>query len=64
MLVGSSSNNKSGFVNKALASASLILQPPENSFVVIFCISVVNPRPSRIIDALQKKNASKSIENS
>ncbi len=31
MLVGSSSNSKSGLVNSALANAILILQPPENS---------------------------------
>lgn len=38
--------------NNALASASLILQPPENSFVVRFCISEENPKPARMTDAL------------
>lgn len=39
------------FENKALASANLILQPPENVFVARDCISGVNPKPLRIMDA-------------
>lgn len=38
--------------NRALAKASLILQPPEKVFVACCCISGVKPKPSRIIDAL------------
>lgn len=43
MLVGSSRSSKSGRANKALASASLILQPPENSLLkIINLINVFN----------------------
>lgn len=48
MFVGSSRRSKSGKQKSALASASLILQPPENVFVGWFCISEVNPRPANI----------------
>lgn len=39
------------FENKARANASLILHPPENVFVALLCISVVNPKPLKIIEA-------------
>lgn len=37
--------------NSALANASLILQPPENSFVFRCCISVVKPSPAKMTEA-------------
>ena len=38
--------------NNALASANLILQPPENVLVALACISGVKPKPLSIMDAL------------
>jgi len=35
-----------------LARETLILQPPENLLVGLFCISVVKDRPARILRAL------------
>mmetsp|Transcript_40080 Transcript_40080/g.100295 ORF Transcript_40080/g.100295 Transcript_40080/m.100295 type:complete len:280 (+) Transcript_40080:1104-1943(+) len=50
--VGSSSSKRSGSPKRALASATRILQPPENSLVFLCCMSVVKPSPSRMVDAL------------
>ena len=47
-----SSNRRSGSQKRALASASLILQPPENVLVGYCCLSVENPRPARMLAAL------------
>ncbi|KAH3681740.1 hypothetical protein WICPIJ_007299 [Wickerhamomyces pijperi] len=52
ILEGSSSNNKSGLQNKALARDNLILQPPEKEFVGFCWVSLVKPRPKRIEAAL------------
>lgn len=41
-----------GSQNKALANEILILQPPENSFVVCFCIAWLKPKPAKIVEAL------------
>lgn len=46
--VGSSSNSKSGSINKARARAMRIRHPPEKAFVGRFCISVVKLRPCNI----------------
>ena len=46
MFVGSSSSRRSGWVKRALARASLILQPPLNSLVAMPCIRVEKPRPA------------------
>ena len=58
ILVGSSSNNKSGRQNKALANARRIRQPPENVLVALRCLSAGNPNPDRISAALQDANKS------
>lgn len=42
----------SGFTNKALANANLILQPPENDFVCIFWSASEKPKPARSRPAL------------
>mmetsp|Transcript_30002 Transcript_30002/g.59592 ORF Transcript_30002/g.59592 Transcript_30002/m.59592 type:complete len:197 (-) Transcript_30002:333-923(-) len=47
-LVGSSRSRHAGFMKRALASATLILHPPEKSFVILPCISWVKPRPLRM----------------
>lgn len=52
MLSGSSSMRTSGLQNKARASEILILQPPENSLVGLFCSVVPKPRPAKIAEAL------------
>lgn len=52
MLVGSSRSSKSGREKRALAKANLILQPPENVRVAFCCISLVKPKPFRIMEAL------------
>lgn len=46
--VGSSRSSRSGSINKALASAILIRQPPEKALVGFFCISGVKLRPLRV----------------
>ena len=53
MFVGSSSNSKSGLQNNARARANRILQPPEKLLVGAPCISVVNPNPAKITEALE-----------
>ena len=52
MLVGSSSNSKSGLLKRALAKAILILHPPENVLVAAVCPSAVNPSPDKMTAAL------------
>jgi len=52
MFVGSSSKRRSGFLNKALAKANLIRQPPEKVLVAAACIEGVKPSPAKITDAL------------
>lgn len=51
ILVGSSSNNRSGRENSARANASRILQPPEKVFVARTCMSLLKPKPLRITEA-------------
>ena len=45
-------HSKEGSTKRALASAILILHPPEKSLVFLACISLVKPRPCRILAAL------------
>lgn len=52
ILDGSSSNNKSGSQNKALARDNLILQPPENALEGSCWLSLVKPRPYKMEAAL------------
>ena len=49
--VGSSSSKISGSTNKALARATLILQPPDNELIGLLSIAVVKPRPPKIAAA-------------
>ena len=47
-----SRSRRSGSQKRALASASLILHPPENVLVGYCCLSGENPRPARMVAAL------------
>jgi hypothetical protein len=51
MFDGSSRSRRSGSQNSALASANLILQPPENVLVANCCRSFEKPKPNRILAA-------------
>lgn len=50
--VGSSNKRISGSTNKALARATLTLQPPDNEPTGLFIIACVKPRPPKIVEAL------------
>ena len=50
--VGSSRSKMSGSTNRALASATLILQPPDSEPIVLLSIAGVKPRPPKIAAAL------------
>lgn len=56
IFVGSSSSNKSGLQNNALAKAKRIRQPPENVRVARCCASDEKPKPAKIADALNNNN--------
>lgn len=51
-LVGSSRSRISGYTNRALARATLILQPPDREPTVRFNMLGVKPRPPRMVAAL------------
>jgi len=51
-LVGSSSSRTSGSTKRALARATLILQPPDREPTGLLNISGVKPKPPKIIAAL------------
>ncbi len=55
-LVGSSSNRRDGFKNRARANDTRMRQPPEKSFVFLDCISLVNPRPNKILPERRQPN--------
>mmetsp|Transcript_17868 Transcript_17868/g.36602 ORF Transcript_17868/g.36602 Transcript_17868/m.36602 type:complete len:153 (-) Transcript_17868:18-476(-) len=50
--VGSSKSSNAGWMNRALASATRMRQPPLNSLVIIPCRARLNPSPLRIRVAL------------
>lgn len=49
--VGSSNSKMSGSTKRALAKATLILQPPDKDPTVLFNILGVKPRPPKIVAA-------------
>ncbi|KAH3677049.1 hypothetical protein WICMUC_001955 [Wickerhamomyces mucosus] len=53
--VGSSSNNKVGLTNKALAKATRIFQPPDISLVFLLIVTELKPKPIKITAALDSK---------
>lgn len=49
--VGSSNSRISGSTKRALANATLILQPPDNEPTVLLSMFGVKPRPPKIVAA-------------
>mmetsp|Transcript_11677 Transcript_11677/g.16749 ORF Transcript_11677/g.16749 Transcript_11677/m.16749 type:complete len:182 (+) Transcript_11677:2850-3395(+) len=63
--VGSSNSSNVGWINNARASDTLILHPPEKSFVNFDCIAWVNPNPCKMdLARVSAVSASKSSNRS